>query len=124
MEIEKFVSRMKEILVKAGKDSGMCLDWQIVSGAPDVVADFGTDYEGNLVIDSNTFPISIASITNIRYRWNAETDDSDCFYRFEFGDNHLDICFGDCGLVGRCHVNIIKKKKTGWHLMTLLNFFS
>lgn len=124
MEVEKFISRMKEILEKAGNDSEMCLDWLLVSGDPDVVADFGVDYEGNLVIDEKSFPISIESITQIRYRWNSETDYSDCFYRFEFGENHLDACFGDCGLTGDYHVRFNNKEKTCMKYEEAVKFLS
>ena len=108
----EFAERMKEIIGKASVDSDMTLDWQLVSSDPDVVADFGMDRDGNLVLDTCSYPLKITDITDVRYRWNSETDFSDCFYRFEFGENYMDVCFGDCGWTGDYHIKIGDYKRT------------
>ena len=101
----EFAARMKEILVKAQDASGVCLNWRLVSDDPDCVADFGCDRDGNLVIQGDSFPLKISEMTNIRYRWNNETDDSDCYFRFDFGkENYLDCCFSDCDMGQWFHI--------------------
>lgn len=113
MEIYEFVEEMKKILRKAGEASDMCLTWQLVSGDPDCVADFGCDHEGNLVIQGDSFPLKIKNMTGIRYRWNGETDGSDCFYRYDFGDNiYLDCCFDYCSTGDLYHVKYNDTYKT------------
>jgi len=105
MEIHEFEKQMKKILRKASEASDMNLEWQLVSGDPDCVADFGCDSEGNLAIGGDSFLLKIQDMTGIRYKWNAETDDSDCFFRFDFGKNiFLDCCFSDCETGHMYHV--------------------
>lgn len=105
MDICEFEQQMKTILRKASEASEMSLEWQLVSGDPDCVADFGCDHEGCLVISGESFPLKICDMTGIRYRYNSETDYSDCFYRFDFGNNiHLDCCFSDCETGHMYHV--------------------
>ena len=97
MELLEFEKQMKKILHKASEASGMSLEWQLVSCDPDCVSDFGCDSDGSLTIGGDSFLLKIKDMTRIRYRWNEETDDSDCFYRFDFGKNiYLDCCFNDC----------------------------
>ena len=105
MKNEEFVTKMREILTKAGEAADMSLDWQVVSEDPDCVADFGCDGAGNLVIQGDSFPLKISDVTGIRYRWNGETDASDCFFRFDFGKSaYLDCCFSDCEVGQMYHV--------------------
>lgn len=95
MEIIEFEKQLKIILRKVSEASDMNLEWVLVSGDPDCVADFGCDNEGNLVIDEATFPLNIKDMTAIRYRWNSKTDGYDNFIRFDFGKNiSLDCCVG------------------------------
>ena len=87
--------------------------WHIVSGDPDCVADFGCDHKGQLIIDGDSFPLKIQDMTGIRYRGNSETDSSDCFFRFDFGDIiYLDCCFSDCSFGEMYHVKYNDAYKT------------
>ena len=108
MDKTEFVDRMNYILDKASDASDMDLTWHVVSADPDVVADFGCDSEGNLVIDGRSLPtLKLEDLTNIRYRFNPETDDSDCFIRFDFGlFSYLDVCFSDCEFAHMLHASI------------------
>ena len=113
MENFEFEKQMKKILEKASEASNLCLDWHLVSGDPDCVADFGCDHDGNLVINCDSFPLKIKDMTGIRYRGYSELDSSDGFFRFDFGKNiYLDCHFNDCDTGHMYHVKYYDTYKT------------
>lgn len=50
MTNEEFETQMRKILKKAGEASGLGFENESVSVDPDRLADYGVDYEGNLVL--------------------------------------------------------------------------
>lgn len=114
MTNEQFEEQMKQILKKASDASDMSLTWHVVSTDLDCVADFGCDAHGNLALLEASFPLKIADLTGIRYRWVPEGDYSECFIRFDFGkDIYLDCCFDDCGM-GRIYNVRYYNMHKGW----------
>ncbi|MCQ2552796.1 MAG: hypothetical protein MJ150_00635 [Clostridia bacterium] len=103
MTNEYFAERMEQILEKISNASNLDFTHLQISADPDYVADFGCDANGHLVLMEKSFPLKIADLTSIRYRWDGETSCTDGigFIRFDFEkDIHLD-CFLVDGPIGQ-----------------------
>ena len=123
MDPKTFECEMKRILKKYGEKLNLEIDWEIVSSDADVVSDFGIDHDGNLVIYKNSFPIKIEDITSIRYRWAPINDDrGDCFIRFDFGSDYLDINYSEDGMTGECEIKIGNKYKTYFNHREMIEY--
>ena len=82
MTNEEFETQMRKIIKKAGEASGLGFEEWSVSVDPDRLADYGVDYEGNLVLYEDSYPLKVSDIIAIQYRWNEYMDEG--FFRFKF----------------------------------------
>lgn len=101
MTNEEFETQMRKILKKAGEASGLGFENESVSVDPDRLADYGVDYEGNLVLYEDSYPLKVSDIIAIQYRWNERSEDG--FLRFKFKNGlHFHIMFSsdDYGFYG------------------------
>ena len=114
MTIKNFEEQMKNVLHKMSEASGLDFEEIIVDADPDCIADFGSDYEGNLCLYGESLPLKINDMTGIRFRWDGETYDPCGFVRCDFGENiHLDCCFDDYACEYVYHVKYKEIRKGG-----------
>lgn len=92
MTNKEFEKKMTTILkkIRVTCDDDFFLNELIVSTDPDLLADFGCDENGNLVLGKFSTPFKIADLTNIKYRCNLHDSDS-----MEFDNIHIRFTFGE-----------------------------
>lgn len=82
MTNEEFETQMRKIIKKVEEASGLGFEEWSVSVDPDRLADYGVDYEGNLVLYEDSYPLKVSDIIAIQYRWDEYMDEG--FFRFKF----------------------------------------
>lgn len=101
MTNEEFETQMRKIIKKAGEASNLGFENESVSVDPDRLADYGIDYEGNLVLYENSYPLKVSDIIAIQYRWDGCEESGDGRFRFKFKNGlYFYIMFSsdDCGI--------------------------
>ncbi len=128
MEAKKYVENLKEILKKVGDMSDLNFDYLVVSDDPDCDADYGIDYNGNLVIDRTSTFLPVEELEHIRYRGTKEIySKQDCYVSFVFRDDTiLYAYFDDSSIPGMiCELQYKGKRfsiNTSKRLVTAINY--
>ncbi len=98
---EEFETQMRKILKKVGEVCDLGFENESVSVDPDRLADYGIDYDGNLVLYENSYPLKVSDIIAIQYRWDENVESGDGRFRFKFKNGlYFYIMFSndDCGI--------------------------
>ncbi|MBQ4283758.1 MAG: leucine-rich repeat domain-containing protein, partial [Lachnospira sp.] len=101
MEVKEYVEKLRETFKKVGDMSGENFDYVIISDDPDCDADYGIDYNGNLVINGLSTFLPVKELEHIRYRGTEDAcSEQDCYVSFVFNNDitlyayFYDLCPG------------------------------